>query len=121
MKNIDQQRATQALKYIKKVPSEEQDDYGSLAKSLPMMLQTNGLAQTLAFLKSKSPDSIAHQMVVRHLSNWLNSILRNDEEEPGDFLLWIVEEPSATYRRACSEAIEFSIWLRRFVEAQGWD
>ncbi|QRN84302.1 type III-B CRISPR module-associated protein Cmr5 [Chloroflexota bacterium] len=120
MRNLDQKRAQVALNYIDNVPSDQQKDYGSAAKSLSMMVQTNGLAQTLAFLKSKAPEKPAYRLLSTQLSDWLNENLR-DLENPGDFLDWIVDQNSGIYRRASSEAIEFSIWLRRFVEAQGWE
>jgi CRISPR-associated protein Cmr5 len=120
MKNLDQQRARQALFDINHVTEGCRKEYASLARSLPMMLQTNGLAQTMAFLNSKAPDSDAHQQVLRNLSQWLNETIRRQEED-GDFLKWIVEQQTILYRHAADEAIEFSIWLRRFAEAQGWE
>lgn len=117
MRNLDQKRAQRALDDINEVTS-NQEEYGSLARGLPMMLQTNGLGQTMAFLKSKGVNSQAHRKMYGHLSRWLNVVVRN--EEGGDFLDWVVKENSTCYRRAANEAIEFGIWLRRFAEAQGW-
>lgn len=119
MSNLDQRRAQQALDDVSHV-DDRQSEYGSLAKSLPMMLQTNGLAQTMAFINSKSPSNTAHKKMYSHLSRWLNLAIREDDAE-GDFLEWIVAQQSIIYRHATNEAIEFSIWLRRFAEAQGWE
>jgi CRISPR-associated protein Cmr5 len=120
MKNLDQERAGQALIDIDRVPEDANKVYGSITKSLSMMLQTNGLAQTLAFLQSKANEKPAYGILSTHLSDWLNATLRQGVENPGNFLDWLVKQPSGTYRRASSEAIEYSIWLKRFVEAKGW-
>jgi CRISPR type III-B/RAMP module-associated protein Cmr5 len=119
MKNLDQKRAARALDNINHV-GDKQSEYGSLAKSLPMMLQTNDLAQTMAFIKSKAPSNFAHQQMFNHLSQWLNRAIRNEETDE-DFLEWIVSQDTKIYRQAAGEAIEFSIWLRRFTEAKGWE
>ena len=119
MKNLDQKRAARALDNINHV-NDKQSEYGSLAKSLPMMLQTNDLAQTMAFMKSKAPSNYAHQQIFNHLSQWLNFAIRNVDNDE-DFLAWIVSQDTNIYRHAAAEAIEFSIWLRRFTEAKGWE
>ena len=120
MKNLDQKRASQALHNINHVNESCRKEYASLAKSLPMMLQTNGLAQTMAFINSKSHDSEAHEQMLGNLSHWLNKTIRR-QEAAGDFLEYIVEQQTIIYRHAAREAVEFSIWLRRFTEAQGWE
>jgi CRISPR-associated protein Cmr5 len=122
MSNLDQERARQALNDIETVGRDtdvENADYGSLARSLPMMLQTNGLAQTLAFLRSNSSSKPHHRALNNHLSGWLNRTVGSGRT--GDFLDWIVDQLPPVYRHAGNEAIEFSIWLRRFAEAQGWE
>ena len=121
MRNMDQKRADWALEKINDVDHDEhinQKEYGSLARSLPMMIQVNGLGQTLAFLKSKASKNIVHEHLYDHLSGWLNDLIRNERQ--GDFLDWIVEQDTSIYRQASTEAIEFSIWLRRFAESKGW-
>jgi len=120
--NLDQKRARQALNNITQVEQNthvNRKEFSSLSRSLPAMLQVNGLGQTLAFLKSKSASSLSHEILYGHFSFWLNEIIRDGE--PGDFLDYIVDQSTYIYRHAGDEAIEFSIWLRRFAEAKGWD
>lgn len=117
MRNLDQQRAQRALEDVENIES-HQDEYGSLARGLPMMLQSNGLGQTMAFLKSKGASNAAHKTLYNQLSEWLNLVVRDGEE--GDFLDWVVRQNSNIYRQAANEAVEFGIWVRRFAEAQGW-
>jgi len=51
----EQQRAKRAWELVSIIPDgEKMDKYASLAKNAPVMILTNGLGQTLAFLISKS-------------------------------------------------------------------
>jgi CRISPR-associated protein Cmr5 len=55
-KTLEQQRATRAWECVDEVTSKSQDfkkKYGSLARKVPTLILTNGLGQTLAFLKAK--------------------------------------------------------------------
>ena len=63
LKAIEQGRATYAFDAVKSVTSNKEltqeelkrlkESYKSAAKKLPVLIQTNGLGQTLAFVKSK--------------------------------------------------------------------
>jgi len=86
--------------------------YGPQARRLPTLIQTNGLGQTVAFLKSK-PDNRAMQELYSHLSSW---VMGGD----GDLLSAITQWSSDQYRRATAEALAYALWLRRFAEAEGW-
>src|SRR5690606_14730925 len=51
---IEQQRAQQAWEAIEQVrPHGYHDNYGTQVRRLPAMIQVNGLASTMAFLKAK--------------------------------------------------------------------
>jgi len=113
----DQSRAARAWQDIKAVQVEDQAGYGSLARRLPALIQVNGLAQTLAFLCSK-PDKVHFKLVYNNLDRWVGAFVNPGGER--DLLEWIVTQNSAQYRRATAEALAFSLWLRRFAEAQGW-
>ena len=115
----EQERAARAWANVEGVPSRtEETKYGSLARRLPALLQTNGLGQTLAFLRAKAgrDESNHHYVIYDHLSAWVMERMKGD----GDLLEWILSESSDAYRRATTEAIAFAIWLRRFAEAKGW-
>jgi len=112
---LDQKRARQAwenVKTVKKQPFE--GDYGSLARRVPALVQTNGLGQTLAFLKAKGKDNKAHQVLYDHLSDWVVGQMGWRRE----LLAEVVEQGTADYRRATAEAIAFLNWLKRFAEAE---
>jgi CRISPR-associated protein Cmr5 len=57
LKGIEQGRATYAFKVVQEVsdnePKKLKENYKSVAKKLPVLIKTNGLGQTLAFVKSK--------------------------------------------------------------------
>ena len=125
--SLEQQRADAAWKNVEAVKLEHQSKYGTLVRQLPAMIQMNGLGTTLAFLMAKGKINAAskenkdngHSLIFKHLSEWvlmqmglgskhktLMDLVRNDEMD--------------IYRQATREAIEYGIWLKRFVEAQDW-
>jgi CRISPR-associated protein Cmr5 len=114
----EQGRASHAWDVIQKVPAKERKKYGTLARKLPSLIQTNGLGQTLAFLCAKGgkDDHDAHNVLYSHLSEWVVEQVGSS----GDLLEWVIKQDSGQYRRATTEAIAYALWLRRFAEAKGW-
>jgi CRISPR-associated protein Cmr5 len=95
--------------------------YSSLARKVPMLVLTNGLGQTLAFLKAKGKNDPAdeHTVLFRHLSRWvLSQVAPSSPATNGDLLQWVLQNDSAAYRRATTEALAFLTWLKRFAEAE---
>jgi CRISPR-associated protein Cmr5 len=132
-RRTDQDRAAAAWKAIEQADQASRKgklnakEYGSWARGLPAMLQTNGLGQTLAFLKAKGEGKAdkMHSVLYRHLCAWVGPWVglpaETRAEDRADFLQWIVTQSSDVYRRASAEAIAYALWLRRFAEAKGWD
>lgn len=116
----EQERAKSAWENVARVSARQGKEYGSLARSLSAMIQTNGLGQTLAFLKAKAGNNqdAPHALLCDHLSGWVYKQLTRNEGT--DLLKWIITQNSDAYRRATVEALAYAIWLRRFSEAQGW-
>jgi CRISPR-associated protein Cmr5 len=123
-KTLEQQRAQQAWMCVQEVTSKPLDfkkKYGSLARKVPMLVLTNGLGQTLAFLKEKGKNDPAdeHTVLFRHLSSWvLSQVDPSAAASNGDLLRWVLQNDSAAYRRATMEALAFLTWLERFAEAE---
>ncbi|MCS7032254.1 MAG: type III-B CRISPR module-associated protein Cmr5, partial [Gloeomargarita sp. SKYG116] len=94
-------------------------EYGSLARKTPTFVLTNGLGQTLAFLKSKGKNdpNNEHTVVFRHLSGWVLSQM-NGNNRDSNLLDWLLNNDSNAYRRATVEALAFLNWLKRFAEAE---
>ncbi|QPC80934.1 type III-B CRISPR module-associated protein Cmr5 [Phototrophicus methaneseepsis] len=119
---LEQERASSAWRDIETVTNDQQQKkYGTLARKLPTMIQMNGLGTTLAFLmaKGKSKSDDGHTLIFNHLSKWVLSKI-----EPAgkykDLMVLVRNVETDVYRRATTEAIEYGIWLKRYVEAKDW-
>jgi CRISPR-associated protein Cmr5 len=91
--------------------------YGSVVRKLPSYILTNGLGQTLAFLKAKGKGEPGneHEVLYRHLADWVGRKVNAD----GDLLSWLVNTAtSQQYRLATMEALALLQWLKRFAEAE---
>jgi CRISPR-associated protein Cmr5 len=91
--------------------------YGSVVRKLPSYILTNGLGQTLAFLKAKGKGEPGneHEVLYRHLADWVGRKVHAD----GDLLSWLVNTAtSQQYRLATMEALALLQWLKRFAEAE---
>jgi len=120
LRTREQQIATRAANCISEVKKEEKlaKRYGTLARKLPSLVLTNGLGQTLAFLKSKGysqgtpkPDA-AEALIYKHLCGHLLT------SKDSDLLDTIMGENSLEYRYHTAEALAFAGWLKRFAEAE---
>lgn len=126
----EQERAKSAWANVEETNTKSyKKEYGSQARGLPAMIQTNGLGQTLAFLKAKGKnEDNAYKQLYAHLSKWGFARLTGGnaaQSLPGgrttsDLLEYLIHHDSAVYRRATSEALAYALWLRRFAEAKGW-
>ncbi len=115
----EQRRAKQAWDDVNGV--NDQSKYGTLARKLPAMIQMNGLGTSLAFLqaKGKGKRNDGHTEIYGHISDWvLKELLLNNTHR--DLMDAVRQEDMQTYRRATTEAIEYAIWLKRYVEAKDW-
>ena len=116
MKLMQQERASFALKEVKKAKEQKIDakEYISYASSLPAMIHTNGLGQAAAFFKSKTK-SKAHAALYSLLSDWLK---KEDQPFHGQELLdGITQADMKTYRLAQAEAQALMDWVKKFAKA----
>jgi len=120
---IEQQRAAKAWELVNRVKQEarspqEQKEYNSWVKKVPVLILTNGLGQTIAFLKSKESDQ-EKKLLYEHLSAWLMGQVSwsVQVQEKTDLIDRIIHESSTNYRRATVEALAFLNWLKRFADA----
>ncbi len=115
---LQQKRAAHAWVCIEKVPTGVQKKYGSLVRGLPALVQSDGLGQTLAFLKAKAggkPDK-EHMVVYNHISAWISQELGPQD----DLLEWLLLQSTPDYRRATAEVLAYLGWIKRFAEAKDW-
>jgi CRISPR-associated protein Cmr5 len=122
-RTIEQRRAASAWHNIEQVTTDAtyrsfQKKYKSLTRRTPAMIQTNGLAQTLAFLRAKNSDKAPHfGLLAGQLSDWARGQLNLNEEEPNlDSALR--NGSSALLRLSTLEVQAYLLWLRRYAEAE---
>lgn len=124
---MEQQRAKQAWDAVEAVKNESDqarrkfhNEYGTLVRGLPAMIQVNGLASTTAFLQAKAKsgndEKREYSILYEQLSQRLNKYLYDNR----DLMQIIMDGSSDQYRRATAEAIAYGNWLKRFVEARNW-
>lgn len=124
-KTLQQERAESAWSAVEEVVKKPfKKEYGSLVRGLPAMIQTNGLGPTLAFLQAKAKGKPAthYGLLFDHVSRWVLGLFRRVEHDlpEHDLLEWVYRRSSVEYRDATTEAIAYSIWLKRLAEAKGW-
>jgi CRISPR-associated protein Cmr5 len=114
---IEQKRARAAWDNVLAVKEQNyKGEYRSLVRSAPADVLTNGLGQTLAFLKAKGKGE--HRDLLKHLSQWVCPQMGWAQD---DDLLDKLTEPAASsdvYRRATAETLAYLVWLKRFAEAE---
>lgn len=122
-RDLDRSRAKKAWESVQSVKGKDYEGkYSSRVRDLPTMIQVNGLAQTLAFLKAKGKENDLKNrkedfvQAFHHLSSWVCSCLAWGE---GDLLNRVLTtENTQRYRQATSEALALLQWLKRFAEAE---
>lgn len=112
---LQQRRAASASADVDSMKGD--NEYGSLVRSLPALIQSDGLATTLVFLQAKGKKH--HQSAYKHVSHWVMSELSVKNET--DLLKWLIADDtdSFQYRVATTEALAYLAWLKRFAEAKG--
>lgn len=122
LRTLEQERAKRAWECVQEVKSQSfASDYQTIAVKAPSLIITNGLGQTLAFLKAKGKNE--HKALYRHLSEWLKKQLSIEcdlvAHEDRCVMEWLVNTAtSQQYRLATMEALAFLQWLKRFAEAE---
>lgn len=100
--------------------------YKSYVKKIPMLIKTNGLGATLAYIKSKiksksedgkfSEEGKVYGLIYEHLTEWLKSDEKRLINIDDDLVKAIISLNSAEYRAVTYEVLAFLNWLRRFAE-----
>lgn len=91
-------------------------EYKSYVKKIPMLIKTNGLGATFAFIFSKK-DKEAYGLIYSQVSEWFT----RDEnpfkfEIKEDFTKELCKMVSQQYRAITTETLALFSWLRRFAE-----
>jgi CRISPR-associated protein Cmr5 len=124
---LQQKRAAHAWECIDEVDTKRdkkfQKKYGSQVRSLPSLIQSDGLGQTLAFLKAKDKNqkNTHYWSAYEHIASWAQSADSSlGLPAQNDMLEWLLKQSTTEYRRATAETLAYLSWLKRFAEAKGW-
>jgi CRISPR-associated protein Cmr5 len=115
-RSLDNDRAAFAYEKVSEVKQPNAKEFRSLVRSVPAMIQMNGLGATAAYLYSKKGDQKNHHDELYDiLSNWSKkqSYMKN---MPKDLMEAIMELDSNTYRRLTKEMMQLMMWIKRFAE-----
>lgn len=102
----------------------KEKEYKSYVKKVPMLIKTNGLGSTFAFIKSKinkdeSKAGYAYNLIYEQTTEWLikdeKQLLKIKKED--DLVEKIISlDTSQKYRAVTNEILAFFNWLRRFAD-----
>ena len=119
MRTLEQERAQFAWEKVQG----QFEDYPNLVKSLPTMIMTNGLMQTLAFLeakgKGKDLNKNPHESLMKHIREWLKKrgLIKRQGDDFGKVMEELYSCSSQEYQRITEEVLALLRWLRQLADA----
>lgn len=119
MQTLDQIRAAFAWKQVNAVGPATREKYKNLAKSLPALIMSNGLMQTLAFLQAKGK-SEHHKRLSGDILAWLadpeTQVLNSNEQNFEGAMKRFAATDSLGYQRATEETLAILRWIRHLAD-----
>jgi CRISPR/Cas system CMR-associated protein Cmr5 small subunit len=114
MTTRDQERAKDAFEQSRKIDGKDAD----FAKKLPVLIQTCGLAQALAFAQAKDKARKLREA----LENWIAKTIPPEPQQSqlaanNKILARIIAAEPDFLFRATDEALAYLFWIGRFTEA----
>ena len=115
---LEQGRAKFAYDSVNEVAQNSNEDlkkkYKSGAKKLPVLIKTNGLGQTLAFINGRDGGNIK---LYNMISEWLRHKRLIELDRNSDLVRVVIGKPSNEYRQITTETLALLNWVRRFVDS----
>lgn len=124
---IEQGRAKFAYDCAKMVVDKKdinQKEYKSHIKKIPMLIKTNGLGATFAFVKSKGNE--VYNRIYNNTEKWIleedmkklipKNYITDENGRKKKFIDILISLPSSIYRAVTIEVLAFFNWLKRFVD-----
>ncbi len=113
-KGLGSETFSEILQHTKKL-RKIKNDYKSGVKKFPVRIKTNGLGQTLAFIKNRND---GYDLLYKQIAIWLQQDMENPVLNKGELIKELISKniTSQDYRQITREVLAFSIWLRRFVD-----
>lgn len=93
-------------------------EYKSYVKKIPMLIKTNGLGATFAFVLSKAEKGNPYYLIYEQTTAWLKA----DQKKllaltaNRDLINTIITLDSSQYRAVTNEVLAFLNWLKRFAD-----
>ena len=123
LNKLEQGRAEFAYRCVKNavelLDEKKKKEYRSYSKKIPTMILSNGLGQTLAFVKAKAKDGNAYEILYQQMTDYLKSEHSTRIKMPSDktdLVEWVISIESPKYRFVTTELLAFLNWLKRFAE-----
>ncbi len=128
---LSQQRAKSAYEFAEKgskLGEKVAKAYKSYTKKIPMLIKTNGLSATFAFVKAKankdtSKRDHAYKIIYEQTEEWLREtmphIFQDKDGKPlknQDLVYIFITQDSPIYRQIAVEVLALFTWLKRFAE-----
>jgi CRISPR-associated protein Cmr5 len=115
--SLEQGRAAfayaQVRDYVEGKGDSQRSEYRAYLKKLPTLVQTNGLAETMAFYHSKSG---TYAEIYQQIGAWVEK-QHSERLEGKSFLEALLNMDSAEYRVIAVEVLALANWMRRFADA----
>ena len=113
-KGIEQGRAKYAFEAVSKVTGDKlKKEYKTAAKKLPVLIKTNGLGQSLAFIKKRNN---GYDRLYEQIGNWLQTKDTKQLVSSGELVEQVIKLESPVYRQVTVETLALLNWIRRFVD-----
>ncbi len=133
MASLEQECARYAWEKVRTLDADILERYKKLAKSMPALVMTNGLMQTLAFLKGKGKeekrrgkkekeaDRSEHYELLQHIVGWLwnTGVVPVQQANFASVMGWWASGDCTTlhYQQATEQALNVLRWIRYFADA----
>jgi CRISPR-associated protein Cmr5 len=116
---IEHGRAAFAFDQVKQAVQKlagDAQNYKSYVRSLPSMIQVNGLGQALAFCYAKKRDYRAYKDIYESIFDWLQIKFPDRFQQQSELVEEAVKLSSEDYRRVTMEVLALLNWMGRFAE-----
>lgn len=133
-RTLELDRANHAWERVKEMKAQPKvrGRYGARVRDMGALIMTDGLGQSLAYLRAKgksgqagdnrSPEQAAHHLLFKHLSAWVLHALQAETTDPNAHVLHqLLNNDQNFYRRATTETLAYLTWLKKFADAEFGD
>ena len=123
MPSLEQECARYAWEQVRSLDTQTLGAYKNVAKSMPALVMTNGLMQTLAFLKGKNEKKRPeYGALLQHIVGWLRNtgVVPVQQAEFASMMEWWSSDRCTTqhYQQATEQALAVLTWIRYFSDAR---